>query len=621
MASSVTFLVDEDDLRSVEALCPEAQRGLLVAFDPDVHSLLLGAGTSHLTPWDFVRVEEWSALQFYANQIWNFWETHAHAEFMGLDLLGILSYRHRACLSRLAWAAFVARRVLETVRPEEVVVFEETVGHGLDQPEDTNKMPLLSAIVRGLAEEMNIAVRGLDRSRVAGQTGFLDVVSMQGRKRLPPVDLGRLLRRRPYVLFVGSGIDLHRQAPLVHRLHQDSDCAVVILYKAADESTLQTLADRGLLVFHESQFSANGAKRDRDLATNARRAFDQAGRTAPKALKCLFDNAHMDIHFDFIFGEYLAKMTQQVATWRSLFRSHPPSVVVTLHQNAAFEVASHMGIPCLALSHALMLLGHTGWFKSYPRCTIGAISDTHRDKLIAAGLPPARVSVAGDFRLDEVRREFSIDPMDQEESMLQPPPPDVRSASTGRVILLLTGNLSSPAKTDGLPKCRWADAVGCLEALPQLSRRHPHWEWMIKCHPRFDHFDIYERILEMTSSNGHMRIIREKSIGHLAQRADVIVTFNAVTSATIEASLFDKPVLIFCRSLNWYDAAEWGLQDWLHIKSLDELEGELDRLFADKHFYQRLADRTRQARDHFLRGAPRSCTERCVEIIHALTIR
>jgi hypothetical protein len=524
---------------------------------------------------------------------------------MGVDLLQMLPYRHRACLARLAWAAFAARRVLETLRRREVIVFNETEGHGLDQPEDGNRMPLLSAIVRGLAAELGIAARVLDRAAVPGQAGFVDLVSRRGERRLPPVDPEQALGGRPYVLFAGSGIDLARQRAVVDRLRRDSELEPVVLYKSGAESLLAEIADDGVAVYHESQFHGEGAD-DMDFGTAARRDFDRACRGALGPLRCIFDNPHMETHFGFIVGEYLAKMARHVATWTAIFRAHPPAAVVTLHQNAVFEVAAHTGVPCLALSHAPMLVGNSGWFATYPPCTIGAISETHREGLTAAGLSPDRVTVAGDLRLDRLRHESANAAGERDPG--------------GREILLLTGNLSSPARTDGLPRCDWADALRCVAALPQLAQKHPGFRWTIKCHPRFDHPALYER-LARTAPSGQLRLAGDEPIERLAPAADVIVTFNALTSATIEASFFERPVLVLCASMVRYDRREWGLEQWPHVETLSALDRELANLFADPRHYQRAVGGTRAALEALLRGAPADCAGRCVDVIESLCAR
>lgn len=605
MGGLVTFVMDEDDLALVEATSPQALRGTIVAFDPDVADRLHGAGIPHVTPWDFVHQEHLPGLERSEREIWKFWQEQAHARFMDVDLLQLLPYRHRACLARFAWAACAARRVLETLRPREVIAFHEPVGHGLDQPEDGNKMPLLSAIVRGLAVEMDIAVRVLDRAAVPGQAGFVDLVNRRGERRLPPVDPEQALGGRPYVLFAGSGIDMARQRVVVDRLRRDSGLEPVVLYKSGDESLLAALAGEGVAVFHESQFHGEGGDAT-DLGTAARRDFDRACREAPGSVRCIFDNPHMETHFGFIFGEYLTKMARHVATWTALFRAHPPAAAVTLHQNAVFEVAAHAGVPCLALSHAPMLVGNARWFATYPPCTIGAISETHRDRLTAAGLAPDRVTVAGDLRIDRLRHESARAGRDREPGR--------------REILLLTGNLSSPARTDGLPRCDWSDALRCIAALPQLVRKHPGVRWTIKCHPRFDHPAIYERLSQAVSA-GQVRIAGDEPIERLAPAADVIVTFNALTSATIEASFFERPVLVFCASMVRYDRREWGLERWAHVESLAALDREIAALFADPRHYRRSVDRTRAALEALLRGAPADCAARCVDVIEALCAR
>ena len=63
MNGLLTFLLDRDDLACLEALCPAALSGTIVAFDPDLHIELLSREVVHVTPWSFVGSAELDAVR------------------------------------------------------------------------------------------------------------------------------------------------------------------------------------------------------------------------------------------------------------------------------------------------------------------------------------------------------------------------------------------------------------------------------------------------------------------------------------------------------------------------------------------------------------------------------
>ncbi len=105
--SFLTIAVNEDDVRCLEQLCPEALQGVVLAFDPDPHLALCDRGIKPSTPWDVVQHTDRAELERFDAQVWQFWSSHASVLYRGIDLLVMAQQRHRSCFSRLAWAACV----------------------------------------------------------------------------------------------------------------------------------------------------------------------------------------------------------------------------------------------------------------------------------------------------------------------------------------------------------------------------------------------------------------------------------------------------------------------------------------------------------------------------------
>ncbi len=615
MSGLLTFLLDRDDLACLEALCPAALSGTIVAFDPDLHIELLSREVAHVTPWSFVGSAELDAVREFEQVVWEFWQANASAPFAGMDLLHMVSFRHRSCFSRIAWAAFVIRRVFEEVHPREVAVFEEPTGHGLEQPPEHNKMPLLQALVRGAAEQDGVAVRLLRRGEVPGHGEFVDWTAKKSAATLPRVDLEVELQGRPYVLMPGSGVDLLRPLRLARALLSEGELAVVQLYKSspARPEVLEQAQDAGHFVWHESQVVGNADPSAAACFEGSRDRFDQARRCVPRRLRSIFANPYLDIHFDFIFGEYLAKMAWNVRVWQSFLERHPPQMLVSTSYTPVNDVAHALGIPCLGLPHGSMMVGHTRWFECYETSLIGAISDPHRERLIRAGLEADRIVVTGDPGLDELLRSAEADtpPTDQASKMRAQW--GVRSAQ--RAVLVVMGNMGMLAKLGGLPLYDWAASVRQFRELGEFARRHSDWRFIVRPHPRYDHPGLTELVNRTLPAEQQLIVCGGEPLDRVMPGIDAVVVWNIVTAAILECSLWSKPVLLLSGSMVWCDPHDWATNYWRHLPSVPALEDELHSIFEDARQYDRAVRRTGDAVEQYLAGVDQPAVLRCVDVI------
>ena len=701
-SGSFLVLLDADDLACVEACAPDALSGHVLAFDLDIHMVLDELGIEHLTPWDLVATDEWEQLQAFEGSLFRFWTRHAQAPFEGIDLLSLAGYRHKAWISRMAWAAYVIERGLAKLRPSEVVVFEEPVGHGLSPPDDYNKMPVLFMLLRGMAEQHGIPVRLLAHNEQAGRAPYVDQVAQRGEEaeRVFAAAVGQtsptvgqtsstvdqrsslaaspaeLLAGRRFVLFAGSGGDLERQLPLIRRINEQGRHLAVQLYKTAGAQTLTAMRAAGHLFWHDSQVTRGAPPvDDYGFIDDARQAFEAAcadvptetrpSGSVPRAavspeLRSVFANPHLSPHFGFIFGPYLRKMAQQVRSWRHFFHRCRPEVLVANYFAPINDVAAHVGIPGLVLSHALVMIGQADFFASFPNFHVGAISEPHRAELLGAGFDPGRVHVTGDPRVDQVRegipaparvaatprggrrtsvkgvREGSPAVPGQEEQRGSLPyrqdgdatvreRADLRTrlglGGRQRLILLATAHLALPAQRIRLPIIDWADAARCLTDLTRLAGHRPEWRWVVKCHPRLDQPQLYERANRTLPPDRRIIVSRDESLHQLAAAADVTVVFNVVTSALLEASFCQRPVVVLRQSMPWYHPKEWGLERWPHVASVAQLESRLEAIFNDPQHYRQEVQRIGTALKGYFRGTPPHPIASCAELIERIAHR
>lgn len=614
MSGLLTFLLDRDDLACLEALCPAALSGTIVACDPDLHIELLSREVAHVTPWSFVGSAELTAVREFEQAVWEFWRASARAPFAGMDLLHMVSFRHRSCFSRIAWAAYVIRRVFDEIRPREVAVFEERTGHGLEQPPEHNKMPLLQALLRGAAEQSGVAVRLLRREEVPGHGEFVDWTAKKSAVTLPRVDLMEELEGRPYVLMPGSGVDLLRPLPLARALHSEGELAVVQIYKSARPEVLEQAQAAGHFVWHESQVIGDaGPSAGVTCFAGSRDRFNQARQSVSGHLRSIFANPYMDIHFDFIFGEYLAKMACNVRAWRLFFERHAPQMLVFTSDTPVSDVAHALGIPCLGLPHGSMMVGHTRWFECYQTSLIGAISEPHRERLIKAGLEADRIVITGDPGLDELLRSAEADapPTDQSSKMRE----QWGVGPAQRAVLVVMGNMGMLAKLGGLPLYDWAASVRQFRELGKLARRHSDWRFIVRPHPRYDHPGLTELVNRTLPAEQQLIVRGGEPLDRVMPGIDAVVVWNIVTSAILECSLWSKPVLLLSGSMVWCDPHDWATHYWRHLPSVPALEDELHSIFKDARQYEQAVQRTEDAVEQYLAGVDQPAVSRCVDVI------
>ncbi|MFQ5805153.1 MAG: hypothetical protein ACE5I3_01745 [Phycisphaerae bacterium] len=611
----LTILLDQDDLGCLEVNCPQALSGTVIAFDIDLHALLLDRRINHLSPWDVVQPDECSRVQDFYAQVWDFWQACGQAELDGLDCFKLAAYRHVCCLKRLAWTAYALRRCLDELQPDELVTFEETSGHGLDQPARSRKMPLLFALARGLAEQAGIAVRLLRRADAVAETGFVDQPTAVGTQRYERVEPSTVLVGRPFVMFTGSGHDLLRQLPVIQALQRQDEPLAVQLYKSADQQIQRVLRGNGHLLWRESQVTDEiDLTQFGSWVGEARRGFDRRRRDAPDRLRCIFGNPHMNMHFDFMFGEYLRRMAWHVKAWPVLFEKHRPQLLVANYAAPIVDIAAHLGIPTLVLPHGLMSLGDHAFPLALPEpAVIGALSDLHVERLSAWGIAPARIRVTGDPGFDgQLPHAARPEPSPSAAA------PRRRQAARRRRILLLTGNLGLPSATSHLPEIDWADAVRCFEAIGRLAARREDWEFTIKCHPRYDHPLLYNHVNRNLPPDRRMRVVTDERPDFLARVCDVVVCVNVKSSAIFEASVARKPVFLLHQSMIWLDRQAWGIDRWPQIATVEQLESELDAIFTDPGLYRARVDQTCHALRSCFGGDPVPAVPKCVTVIQEL---
>ncbi len=590
----LTILLDKDDFDSVSLAYPEAMEGTILAFDVDIHVELLSRNIKHLTCWDVIEESSLPDLEKFEAEVQRFWNENGSAPFGGIDCLKMAGFRHITCFTRLAWAAFVIKAALNKLQPDEVIAFDEPKGHGLEQPPGYTKMPLLFALLRGMAEQAGITVHLLSRSTTSAFPSFVDQVAVDANMALPSLDPGEVIGDKPYILFTASGSGLTRQIPLLVVIGGQTEFTALQMYKSADTSTLQQLADRGFTAYHEFQLTSHIEQQmDKTWLAAIRQDFDEKRCNCHSNISCIFDNPYMNIHFDFIYDIYIPRMVQHIQTWQGLFNSHRPSLIVANYHGPVIDVAASLNIPTIVFPHGVMIIGETRFYTSLPESThIGALSEKHKGKLVSAGIAASRITVTGDPACQCIEQQQS---------------PGGRQSRNK--ILICTCITGLPSTTGYLPQANWAKAAADFQSLASLAARKPEWRFTIRCHPRWDHYRLYEYVNEQLDDNPKIQVVTNSSLEEAVQDADIVVIPNVKSSALIEASFFSKPVIFLDSAMCWYDHLTWATECWPKAGSVEELELIIEEAFDNPARYDALLTQTMQARANFYpSAAPNKCT-------------
>ena len=187
-----------------------------------------------------------------------------------------------------------------------------------------------------------------------------------------------------------------------------------------------------------------------------------------------------------------------------------------------------------------------------------------------------------------------------------------------KLVLLATSDLGTPSKRVRYPFIDWADAVRQIEKLGHLAARHPEWAFLLRGHPRYDHPVLYERFVRRGSDAGSLVRTSDCPPAQLLPGVDVIVVVNAITSAIVEFSHWNKPLFLLLPSAIWCDRDEWLTGAWPHLDSIADLETELERVFRAPEQYNTRVAETAAAMRRFFDGPPTPSIPRCIDAIRRL---
>ena len=182
----------------------------------------------------------------------------------------------------------------------------------------------------------------------------------------------------------------------------------------------------------------------------------------------------------------------------------------------------------------------------------------------------------------------------------------------GRFLCARTAEASA---TQGSPPKR--RKLGRSELNRPDLRMHGRASLSHKCHPCYDHPELYQRMNRRLPAGLTVPIVLDRPVREMTRCADVVVTLNARTSALLEASMEGRPVTILDTCTVWFDHGLWGTDAWPTVHSVAELKRELDGMLADPSRCRVRVSQTGNA-VHSILGYRESAASRCVDAMERL---
>ncbi len=579
---TLTILQDRAELDWLTLHQPERLAQAILTFDLELHLVLNDRGIEHLTPWEVFGTRDRNRMKQIESDLHHFWREHATVPHRGIDILKIASHRHTSALSRMVWVGCVVENSIEYHKPNRVLFFDCEGAHGLEQPPECRRLPLLPAIVRAVASQRNVEIEGLSfPERI--KSAFDDVASRQAQPNdLPDRNLAEL-DGKPFVLLTGSGQDLLKQLPVIRKIEASGEYRAVQVYRFADEETLRQLRANGHTAIHDSQLNLPDAIGiDKATLQERQHAFDSAVTHTPQDCARWIPTSHVD----FVFGEYAQKLSVQIDRWQVFFDRHKPGAFVGNYPDVAMEVAHQRSVRCLMLPHGGLSVGVASWYRSMPTVTLGVEGTAHATQLNTYGIEEDRIDVVDSFDIDETKVPHYDTP---------------RNGSDRFNILLVTSRLADHSHDAELPGLNWKAAIDSLRSLITLASDRTNWHVTIKTHPRYDHPDLYDVINESLPPDRSFNIVTDQSVAACATRADVVVIPNVTSSAILNAARMGKPVVLLRdpKAIYQPNPRDSLLSNWPRVTDVSELIAHLELLASDEVAYESARQQTHQAYTDF----------------------
>lgn len=487
----------------------------------------------------------------------------------------------------LNWNALLTR-FFERNRPKRVACFTE-----LNRPifwDDTPAPPdVFNALVLWHAEQAGIPVQPLTCAGVKRPVVFFGPEPRTGPAR--KVALPEPGNLDNSILCLAEGLSLTEMRPLLGRFDAEEQGYLVYSNRASDRGPTANLSLLHALPFRAG-CPARGDAESRD-GLNARVASALHEDEA-----VLLRNPHLGFVWDWVYGHMVTSGARECSIAAYMLLALAPKTVVCGYdmwgwlrcQEAVFKKA---GLSLLSVDHVGLptefgLVRNDG--ARVPASVWGEKDVTAQSPWRAEDAP---AHSTGSMREDLVRHVTQGDVSHR-----------TRTVVLATSLCYESGYLLT-----------WIDPPRLEESwnsLLDLAGRRREWRFLIKVHPRTDHYYLYQRLLARGEPNVQMD---RRPADEVLREAGVLVLVNNPSTVAVHAIQRGVPVL-YLRDIV-PSIARWPFGDDVPVSvcSADEMETEVRRLFEDENYRGVVLERQKAGLGKYLAATGEDAVQRIWNLV------
>jgi hypothetical protein len=323
-----------------------------------------------------------------------------------------------------------------------------------------------------------------------------------------------------------------------------------------------------------------------------------------------FANRYVSFQFR-SYWDRLRMAVRYAAGMRVLIAAIQPDIATfgTMHggfQKLLLQTAKNAGVEVMTIIHG-GITRFCDYKNGFPPAGLYCIwGETDYAALQQHGLDMSRVRVVGSLRHLPMHdcSGFSSTP-------------STAAGSQSPTVLVVTCDVDIGLRSGG------ADLAVCLTnwlRLAELARRRSSWRFVLKPHPRYDHFLFYEALLRQFP--GCFEQVRGRSLQEVLPETDVVLMVNAQTTAALEALQAHVPILLLSEG-SWQapsartilDEGPWVVDRW------EDLEGALESVIAHGELRARILEAGSELLRRFWGADPSHALERAVTVVEELRLK
>ena len=604
---TLVFATDRDQLRAWRSAAgAHDAHAVVVTADLHVAAALEDSRQPFLEVWSYLEAADIDRAQRLRQQLAAEW----WRPFLGeIEYKGVLL---ADAMSRDMWDAFamainahtVINRILDAEKPERLVLFADLKKATFWDPADGPYPDVFNAVALWIARQRRLPVRRLSAKRRLSRRARSPASQNRHNSRLAtptspvlPFDLLDDSAQGTIAILLGR-VDYHKQRHLIKALYESPDYNCILLRRGRYE--VPEISNQALdWTDYPIWFSAVPPF-ERELQEAWRRFKRQQAEYAGD-FSYIFANFYLDFQFK-AFWERVADAARIVDAAMLVCNGLQPDLCIFgLDASGPSvcwnRVAKLCGVTTLTIPHGVIGPASRYELLNSEADYLAVEGDYSRRALQALGRPPAAIKVVG----------F---------------PGEVPSSShrghRSKSVLLMTclSGYGLVGPLANLTKLRndW-------QYLSELIERRQDLHFVIKPHPRYDHYHFYRNLCAKLPSNIELR--EGVSLSEVFPDASVAVMVNYPSTAALEAMLTGVPLVYLRSAIYKAPGLRSALDDGgvICVDCVEDLEAVLDELISNPARRAETLEKSQTLIAQFAPYAGEASLRRILDLIEQLTSR